>query len=77
MVQDESQAIYVNDKMIIWLNLEQSGNLIVNIPSLPTKPSDVNVYDTSADYRKERVSHGYSYSGDPIKDGTSIDFCSN
>ena len=29
---------------------------------LPIKPANANIYDTSADYKKEKVSYGDSYS---------------
>ena len=55
--------------------------MIVNSPSMPAKPASADVYDTSADYKKERVSYGSSYSGryggGPLLDGTSFEFENN
>ena len=47
---------------ITWLNLFIDRNVIVNSPSMPAKPTSSEIYDTRADYRKERVSHGDGYS---------------
>ena len=35
--------------------------MIVNTPIMPAKPASADVYDTSADYKKERVSYGYGF----------------
>ena len=35
--------------------------MIINTPSMPVKPASAGVYDTSAEYRKERVSYGECY----------------
>ena len=38
--------------------------MIVNTPIMPIKPPGVEIYDTSADYRKVMVSYGERYYGD-------------
>ena len=48
---------------VIWLNLKPDGSLIINSPSMPAKPTSVEIYDTSADYRKGSVSYGERYIG--------------
>ena len=57
---------------IIWLNLFRGRDVIFNTPSMPIKLSSVEIYDTSADYKKERVSYGYGHCGYPIRDGTKF-----
>ena len=55
--------------------------MIVNSPSMPMKPSGVEIYDTSAEYSLERVSYGGGYSGwgnnRPLINGTSLEFDAN
>ena len=57
--------------------------MILNTPSMPMKPSDVEIYDTSAEYSLERVSYGYGYkygglnSDLPLLDGTNFEFDDN
>ena len=55
--------------------------MTLNSPSMPVKPSSVEIYDTSAEYSLERVSHGDGYdfydSGYPLLDGTSYVFEDN
>ena len=56
--------------------------MILNTPSMPIKPSGVEIYDTSAEYSLERVSYGdwysgYAYGGGPLLDGTSLKFDDN
>ena len=55
--------------------------MILNTPSMPIKPSGVEIYDTSAEYSLERVSYGDGYSGyaygAPLLDGTSLEFKRN
>ena len=63
---------------IIWLNLFRDRDAIVNSPSMPVKPVSAGVYDTSANYKEERVSYGREYNGDSsLKDGTSTKFSAN
>ena len=51
--------------------------MIVNSPSMPAKPESAGIYDTSADYKKERVSYGESYCPCPLLDDTSTSFDTN
>ena len=55
--------------------------MILNTPSMPAKPVSADVYDTGADYKKERVSYGSKYSGIShdwsLLDGTSFEFENN
>ena len=48
---------------------------------MPAKPVSADVYDTGADYKKERVSYGSKYSGIShdwsLLDGTSFEFENN
>ena len=62
LVKDESQVVLVNAESIIWLSLKRGGSFIFNVPRIPIKPSDTNIYDTSADYKKKRISYGEDYS---------------
>ena len=35
--------------------------MIINTPIMSIKPFSVKIYDTSTDYKKERVSYGEEY----------------
>ena len=51
--------------------------MIVNTPSMPIKLSDVEIYDTSAEYSFERVIYGVRYHNHDLLDGTSTEFNDN
>ena len=55
--------------------------MILNTPSMPIKPSSIEIYDTSTEYSLERVSYGKRYSGISsdysLLDGTSFEFEDN
>ena len=44
---------------------------------MPIKPSGVGIYDTSEDYKMERISHGDGYYGPNLLDGTNAKFSVN
>ena len=44
---------------------------------MPIKPHSPNIYDTSADYRKQRISYGKLYYGDQIWSSINVDFDDN
>ena len=51
MVADTHQNVIINDNVMV-------------IPStLPVKPTSAEIYDTSTDYKKERINYGRRYIG--------------